>query len=66
MDHGTVLRSAPEKQVDNVEYNEHTEFTVMAIRGDNLDPNAEKKLVRKIDLFLLPCIWIVYLLSYMV
>lgn len=23
---------------------------------------AEKKLVRKIDLFLLPCIWIVYLL----
>ncbi|KAI7368721.1 MFS general substrate transporter [Hortaea werneckii] len=65
MDHGTVLRSAPEKQVDNVEYNEHTEFTVMAIRGDNLDPNAEKKLVRKIDLFLLPCIWIVYLLSYM-
>ncbi|KAI7341123.1 MFS general substrate transporter [Hortaea werneckii] len=65
MDHGTVLRSAPEKQVDNVEYNEHTEFTEMAIRGDNLDPNAEKKLVRKIDLFLLPCIWIVYLLSYM-
>jgi hypothetical protein len=27
---------------------------------------AERKLVRKIDLFLLPCIWIVYLLSYMV
>ena len=26
----------------------------------------EKKLVRKIDLFLLPCIWIVYMLSYMV
>ena len=26
----------------------------------------EKKLVRKIDLFLLPTIWIVYLLSYMV
>ena len=25
----------------------------------------EKKLVRKIDLFLLPCIWIMYLLSYM-
>lgn len=25
----------------------------------------EKRLVRKIDLFLLPCIWIVYLLSYM-
>lgn len=27
---------------------------------------AEKKLVRKIDLFLLPMIWVVYLLSYMV
>lgn len=27
---------------------------------------AEKKLLRKIDLFLLPTIWIVYLLSYMV
>lgn len=25
----------------------------------------EKRLVRKIDLFLLPCIWIMYLLSYM-
>lgn len=25
----------------------------------------EQKLVRKIDLFLLPCIWIMYLLSYM-
>lgn len=25
----------------------------------------EKKLVRKIDMFLLPCIWIMYLLSYM-
>ncbi|CAN9173942.1 unnamed protein product [Alternaria alternata] len=26
---------------------------------------AERKLVHKIDLFLLPCIWVVYLLSYM-
>ena len=25
----------------------------------------EKKLVRKIDLYLLPCIWLMYLLSYM-
>ncbi|RMY01324.1 hypothetical protein D0868_08558 [Hortaea werneckii] len=65
MDHGIVFQSASEKHVDNVEHNEHTEFTGMAVRGDNLDPNAEKKLIRKIDLFLLPCIWIVYLLSYM-
>lgn len=27
---------------------------------------AERKLVHKIDLFLLPFIWVVYLLSYMV
>lgn len=25
----------------------------------------EKKLVRKIDLYILPCMWIMYLLSYM-
>ena len=29
-------------------------------------PEEEKKLVRKIDLFLMPTIWIMYLLSYMV
>ncbi|KAJ4250235.1 hypothetical protein NW762_012050 [Fusarium torreyae] len=29
------------------------------------DPVAEKKLVRKIDLYILPMIWIMYLLSYM-
>ena len=28
--------------------------------------DAEKKLLRKIDMFLLPTIWVVYLLSYMV
>lgn len=29
-------------------------------------PEEEKALVRKIDLFLLPTIWLMYLLSYMV
>jgi len=29
-------------------------------------PEEEKKLVKKIDLFLLPTIWLMYLLSYMV
>lgn len=29
-------------------------------------PEEEKKLVRKIDLYLLPTIWLMYLLSYMV
>lgn len=28
-------------------------------------PEEEKKLVRKIDLFLMPTIWLMYLLSYM-
>jgi hypothetical protein len=28
-------------------------------------PEEEKKLLRKIDLFLMPTIWIMYLLSYM-
>lgn len=30
-----------------------------------IDPEEEKALVRKIDVHLLPCIWIMYLLSYM-
>ncbi|TLS31029.1 hypothetical protein PpBr36_03874 [Pyricularia pennisetigena] len=29
------------------------------------DTEEEKKLVRKIDMYLLPCIWLMYLLSYM-
>lgn len=29
-------------------------------------PEEEKKLLRKIDLYLLPTIWLMYLLSYMV
>lgn len=34
---------------------------------ENYDPNSaeEKALVRKIDLFLLPTMWLMYLLSYM-
>ena len=32
---------------------------------DDIDPEEEKRLLRKIDLYLLPCIWIMYLLSYM-
>lgn len=31
-----------------------------------LDPESLKKLVRKIDLWLMPSIWIIYLLSYVV
>jgi hypothetical protein len=36
------------------------------ITGDlTWTPEEEKKLVKKIDLFLLPTIWLMYLLSYM-
>jgi hypothetical protein len=40
---------------DHVEISEELTWT----------PEEEKKLVRKIDLFLLPTIWLMYLLSYM-
>lgn len=49
----SVMENASEQQAaDGFTFEEETE--------------AEKKLLRKIDLFLLPTIWIVYLLSYMV
>lgn len=40
--------------------------TVAAIDDYVPDTEEERKLVRKIDLFLLPAIWGMYLLSYMV
>lgn len=33
--------------------------------AEAIDAEAEKKLVRKIDPYILPCMWIKYLLSYM-
>ena len=38
---------------------------VMALGAYVPGTEAEKKLVRKIDLYILPCMWIMYLLSYM-
>ncbi|KAH8892590.1 MFS general substrate transporter [Thozetella sp. PMI_491] len=32
--------------------------------GDSIDPVAHKKLLRKIDLYLMPAIWVIYLFSY--
>lgn len=48
------------KEVDdnNVEHSEGPE-------GLTWTPEEERKLVRKVDLLLLPTIWIMYLLSYM-
>ena len=48
--------------MDDIKYVEEAEETEPA----NADRVAEEKaLVRKIDISLLPCIWIMYLLSYM-
>lgn len=53
------------------EYLEHDDFVAKgketSIHMDDYVPGteAEKKLVRKIDLYLLPMMWIMYLLSYM-
>lgn len=38
---------------------------VAALDGYIPDSQEERKLVRKIDLYLLPTIWLMYLLSYM-
>ncbi|KEY72947.1 hypothetical protein S7711_07910 [Stachybotrys chartarum IBT 7711] len=37
----------------------------VSVGGITWTPEEEKALVRKIDLYLLPCIWLMYLLSYM-
>lgn len=52
---------------------EHIEAVAVASFPDNMksdseydfSPEEERKLVRKIDMFLLPTIWLMYLLSYM-
>ena len=41
-----------------------TEYIAHVERNDDLAQVEEKALVRKIDLFLLPTIWLMYLLSY--
>ena len=52
------IQASDVKEMDTTKHVElATEFT--------WTPEEEKKLVRKIDLFLLPTIWLMYLLSYM-
>ncbi len=48
--------------MDDIKYVEEAEETVAT---DAERMAAEKALVRKVDLYLLPCVWIMYLLSYM-
>jgi hypothetical protein len=52
------LKPIDVKEMDTVKH--------MQVASDLIwTPKEEKKLVRKIDLFLLPTIWLMYLLSYM-
>ena len=61
-DNQLFSETSSKKHVDDVEHNEMVDGAVdLRLRAD-----AEKRLVRKIDLYLMPCIWIVYLFSYMV
>jgi len=49
----------------NVEFAEWNESEAEAIDGYEPDTEEERKLVRKIDLYILPTMWLMYLLSYM-
>jgi hypothetical protein len=51
-------------EVEDVERNK-VSLENVALNGYIPDTEEERKLVRKIDLFLLPTIWLMYLLSYM-
>ncbi|TLD04879.1 uncharacterized protein PgNI_09209 [Pyricularia grisea] len=51
-----------EAKTSNMSHDEATPSSDQVYVPDTED---EKKLVRKIDMYLLPCIWIMYLLSYM-
>ncbi|EGX88215.1 vitamin H transporter, putative [Cordyceps militaris CM01] len=48
---------------DVLETSEHSSVMDTALTPEELE--QEKKLVRKIDLYILPCMWFMYLLSYM-
>jgi hypothetical protein len=61
----TKMSSTPHS-VDASDRKEMDNTKQIEVSGDfTWTPEEEKKLVRKIDLFLLPTIWLMYLLSYM-
>lgn len=49
----------------NIEFAEWNESEPEAIDGYEPDTEEERRLVRKIDLYILPTMWLMYLLSYM-
>lgn len=50
--------------IDDIKQND-IEFVEESTSNDEERAREEKALVRKIDLYLLPTIWLMYLLSYM-
>lgn len=55
---------AVDVETKDMDATKHLEYESPAT-GLTWTPEEEKKLVRKIDLYLLPTIWLMYLLSYM-
>lgn len=51
-------------RIDDIKQND-IEFVEESVSNDEERAREEKALVRKIDLYLLPTIWLMYLLSYM-
>jgi hypothetical protein len=61
-----TFTTQPEHKADlGVDEIESNEVEQVRAGGITFTKEEEEKLVRKIDLFLLPTIWLMYLLSYM-
>ena len=53
------------KTIDTVHNDEALRVLAQYAGNTSWTPEEEKKLVRKVDLYLFPMIWLMYLLSYM-
>jgi hypothetical protein len=61
-----TLSARPDTKIDlDCDEVERDEVEQIHLGGVTFTKEEEQKLVRKIDLFLLPTIWLMYLLSYM-
>lgn len=54
-----------DKNMTDMEIAKHVEESEEVVLNEAERAAEEKKLVRKVDLWLLPCVWVMYLLSYM-
>lgn len=57
--------SVEHRDVDSKEMDVKRERVELPVAGVSWTPEEEKKLLRRIDLQLLPIMWLMYLLSYM-